>query len=162
MSVVESLAQELESSQSVFHAAVIAAPAAWDVSGATGAWSVAKIVAHAIEFQPFWVRQIRRMLEEPNPIIGRVDEVARKERVTAVERNSELPHAQALVELRHAARAALAQVRALSPDQLTRKGIRVDADGASKEQSVEQLVRSVLIKHLREHTEQIAQVSQSL
>ncbi|MBI3954037.1 MAG: DinB family protein [Chloroflexi bacterium] len=160
MSTVERMAEELATAQLALQAAVENIPG--DRYGLQHGedWSPAQVVAHAIEFQPFWARQIQRMVEERNPTIGRVDEAARQERVIAVKRGALLTRAQALLELRRSAHEALEQVRALSPDQLSRKGVLVTLDtGAPQERTVEQLIASVLSGHLKEHTEQVQRMS---
>ncbi len=163
MDTVEELAEGLAAAQLAFQAAVEAIPAdRYGMGRGPGQWSPAQIVAHAIELQPFWARQIERMIAEAHPTIGRVDEDARRERVAAVERGARLDKAQAMLELRRAAHEALEQVRALSPDQLSRKGLLVTLEtGAPEERTIRQLIVTVLIGHLREHGEELQRLART-
>lgn len=160
MSTVKELAEALAAAQEGLQAAVERVPADhYAPLPGSNEWSTAQVVAHAVEFQPFWAQQVRRMLTEDSPAIGRLDEAARRERLAAVERGAKLPREQALKELRRAAGEALKQVRSLTAGQLSRKGVLTTLDlRGSQERTVAQLIESVLIAHLREHAEQVGRL----
>jgi len=155
VSSVEELAEELAEAQQQLLAAADAVPDVAYAKAREDGWCAAEVVGHAVEFQPFWAREIQRMIEQVKPRVGRLDDVARQERLIAVKRGAELKKGPALLELRRSAHEALQQVRALSPDQLSRKGLLIDANGDANETSIEKLVNAVLVKHLEEHAQQL-------
>ena len=118
---------------------------------APGEWTVAELLGHIEEIQPFWVSKAVLITSEDDPNVGR-SAAEREQRIAAV-----TGHAQdSLAGLRQrvvaANDAAMASVGGIDPKDLDRVGHR----GEGKLVTASGLIQS-LVAHLREHARQITE-----
>lgn len=122
-----------------------------------GEWSVAEILAHICEMQPFWMGKVGLMLRESNPDVARTDE-ERELRIRAVQEHRSDPLPTILERLKEASEHALQAVSRLSAEDLERPGHRPDGTSTT----VRGLIERNIIAHLEEHARQIEETRRLL
>ena len=117
---------------------------------AEGEWSVAEIVGHVAELQPFWMRKVPLMTSEDNPYAGRTPE-EEQQRLVDVAAAREMPWPELQRSLHEANLKVLRSVLELRVPQLSRSGRW--SEGVTL--TVQQMVEQRIIGHLQAHAKQI-------
>lgn len=111
-------------------------------------WTAAEVVGHMTEMMPYWVRVAAAVAAEPGRAFGRpLDD---PDRVGAVRAATDLPRAEALARLRHAAHEAATALRALDADAWQRTGTHA-TQGVM---TVGAAIETFLIRHAEAHVAQ--------
>jgi hypothetical protein len=113
-----------------------------------GDWTAMEVMAHTTEMQPYWARQIQRVLAQPGGPFGRTHDDT--ERTGFVEAHAKDRLADALVGLQQARDEAAAVLRSLSDHDWSQVGIH----SRRGEMSVADIAESFLVGHAEEHVEQ--------
>jgi len=111
-------------------------------------WSAAEIVAHMAEMMPYWARAAAAVAAEPGRAIGR--ELDDPDRVGALAGANDVPRAEALARLRHAAHEAASTLGGLDEAAWRATG-RHHARG---EMSIAEGVQSLIVEHAEAHVQQ--------
>lgn len=116
---------------------------------AEGEWSVAEILGHICEAEPFWAGKIQTMCRENNPNIGRSEEET-KRRVQFVADHAHDPWQEISARLNQAHKDVLKEVQALPAGYLSRRGRHPRWGDITIQGALEHLT-----DHLDEHAKQI-------
>lgn len=119
---------------------------------AEGEWSVAQILAHVCEMEPFWTGRVYKMCQEEHPDIGRTDADSRR-REEVVVRQAMRPLSVLRQGLLEADNALLTCVVQLSPEVLKRRG----SHPRWGELTVAELLVERIVSHILEHAQQVAE-----
>ena len=111
-------------------------------------WTAAEVVGHMAEMMPYWARAAAAVAAEPGRSFGR--QLDDPDRVGAVASANEVPRAEALARLRHAAHQAAASIR-------THDGAALQAVGIHPrhgEMTAAHVIQELLIEHAEAHVRQ--------
>ena len=111
-------------------------------------WTAAEVVGHMAEMMPYWARAAAAVAAEPGRSFGR--QLDDPDRVGAVAAANDVPRAEALSRLRHAAHEAATTIRTLDGSAWETSG-RHHARGTL---SVGQVVQWLIVDHAEQHVEQ--------
>lgn len=112
-------------------------------------WSVAEIVGHVIEMEPYWAESALRLAAQPGLEIGRQAEDPR--RLSGPSSGGGLTPEQAIERLAAAGREAAAMLRRISDDAWSIAGRRLSGEPIS----VADIVQTSLVDHAAGHSEQV-------
>lgn len=115
-----------------------------------GEWSVAQVLGHVAEMQPFWVRKALLMATLENPNIARSPEEA-QQRLRAVAETERMPWPELQRRVEEAGSQAVTLVRRLREKDLRRLGTRGDGSVIT----IQQLVERTVAEHVQEHARQV-------
>ena len=148
---VESLVQQLTHAQERLHRALEGiSEVELRKIPAEEEWSVAEIIGHIVEFQPFWMGKVPLMTSEDNPYAGRTaEEEDQRLEVVAMAKEAPLPELQRL--LQEANEKTLGLVRKLQLSQLSRRGRWSEG----RTYTVREMIEQIVIEHLLGHAKQI-------
>ncbi len=151
---VEALLRDLEAAQDALLAQVrAAAPDQLTAEGVDGAWGPAQVVAHVTEMQPFWTGKALSLRERyPRPLTRTIEEKADRDRVVAMATRQAAP--LLLAALERACRVTRERIASLEDADLDRTGPRWDG----QLMTMEQVLRTHVVDHLREHAGQFQAV----
>jgi hypothetical protein len=150
----EALAQQFEQAVKELAETIEQVPEdRWRGKGGPEGWTIAGLAQHVSGQFPLEMEYITASAEG-RPLPGYSWDDINNKNDGRAEKNSAASREQVLNELREGAASAAAYVRALSNEQLDRKGALALAGGA--EVSTQQLIEGgVLIDHVRAHTQSI-------
>jgi uncharacterized damage-inducible protein DinB len=120
---------------------------AWTRRRGEGEWSIAEIVGHVIELEPYWAEQAARLAEHPGSEVGRQLDDPR--RLSGPERGLALSAKDARGQLARSGEQAAELLRRIPDAAWTTTGT-----WRGNTITVAELVRRHLIEHVREHLEQ--------
>ena len=117
-------------------------------------WYPPELLAHLAEMLPYWMDQIERVLAGyPEPVpFGRV--ATDEERIAAIGRDRTLPVGELFDRVADGAQAAAGRLRALSGDELDRRGTHPTLG----EMTVAAIAERMFIRHLGDHAEQLREL----
>ena len=150
-SEAEALVQLLQGAQARFQAALQGiSEAELRTPPREGEWTVAQVVGHVAELQPFWMRKVLLMVTLENPSVARTPE-EQEQRVRAVAEAEGMPWPELERRLQESAAQALELARRLRDGDLRRLGTRGDGQAVTVQQMVERFIAG----HLEEHARQV-------
>ncbi|MFN3975119.1 MAG: DinB family protein [Dehalococcoidia bacterium] len=114
-----------------------------------GEWSVAQVLAHSIEMEPFWVRKALLVRQQDTPTFARATEAEREQRLRAVQEHGRDPLPVILSRMGEAHAEAVAALLRLEEADLARPCVY-----QGRRMTVQGFVEGV-VRHLREHEAQI-------
>ncbi len=124
---------------------------------AEGEWSVAQVLGHVIEMQPFWMEKAQLMVSQDNPDVSRTPQ-EQEQRLWAVAEAKVAPRPELRRRLDEAGTRALGMLQQLLPQDLARLGHRSDGQTTT----VRQMVESNLVRHIEEHARQVEEARRSV
>lgn len=125
------------------------------VSPAAGEWTAMENLAHLVEIQPYWAREVRKVIAQPGQPFGRTMEDP--DRIAAVERGSGERLEEVVPRLRASMEEAVATLRSLDDQDWTKTGIH----SRRGEMDLAAIVEFFLVGHVEEHVDQAIQAIQA-
>lgn len=111
-------------------------------------WTAAEVIGHMAEMMPYWTRVTEAVVREPGRPLGR--ELDDPDRVGAVTAANDLPRAEALARMRHAAHEAATSIRS-HDDAAWRTAGTHHSRGAM---TVNEVITSLVVEHAEGHARQ--------
>lgn len=114
-----------------------------------GEWSVAQVLAHSIEMEPFWLRKTLLARQQDTPTFARATDAERAQRLKAVEEHGRDPLPVILARMADAHAEAVATLL-----RLEEKDLSCPCIYQGRRMTVQAFIEGVA-RHLREHEAQI-------
>jgi uncharacterized damage-inducible protein DinB len=122
--------------------------AAFTRRSAPDEWTAAEVVAHMTEMMPYWARALSAVAADPSRRVGRA--LDDPDRVGAVAGANQVPRAEALTRLRHAAHETAAAISRFDEDTWRAERLH-DTRGPM---GIGEAVRALVIEHAEGHVRQ--------
>src|SRR5919201_6693966 len=119
-------------------------------------WNAGNVLGHAAEMLPFWVDQVRGVLAGRTEIGRGVEGYERRQQ--GIETGATLSEEQLRTRVEGGVSLAAVLLDEMSPADLERRVVYRRRDG-EEEASVGQLVDQLIVGHLEEHAEQLAELT---
>ncbi|MCS7207167.1 MAG: DinB family protein [Dehalococcoidia bacterium] len=121
-----------------------------------GEWSVAQVLAHTIEMEPFWLRKVLLARQQEAPTLARATEAEREQRLRAVAEHGQDSLPVILSRMAEAHAEAVSILLRLDEADLARPCVY-----QNRRMTVQAFIESVA-RHLREHEAQIRATREAL
>ena len=113
-------------------------------------WGPREVLAHCAEMLPYWVGEIERIIDGPEPArYGRLqtDQI----RIGLIERDRTLPIRELLARIQDGSARFARRLAELSAADLTRRGLHP----VRGEQTIQEVLEVVVVGHMEGHVEQL-------
>ncbi|HZQ05545.1 MAG TPA: DinB family protein [Anaerolineae bacterium] len=121
-------------------------------------WNVLQLLGHISEMIPYWLHEIRIIIENSSAELPRIGRSADDpERLAGVEHGAKGNPDQLLAEVQEEGREGAAAIRAFTPEERAKKGL----SARWGEITVSDMLERFIVAHAEEHVRQMRQALQS-